>query len=179
MVIGNRPRGVACSRYRMCAAVAAGLVLLAGCSRGGPDSGSPSAGELPRTAQSPTAPLLADQNAAPCRSFNSGLASARTPLDAMRSEAVLLPFVDLIELSTRQTAQTAASAPDPVVADAMREVVGAIDDLDAQGRAALPAGADPTKTTVRLNPDRLGSALDGAARACASHLPVPVRPIGH
>lgn len=156
MSVGDRPLGAS---RRIVGPLAAAL-LLAACS----PTGARAQGPPPAAPGSAT-----DRSTSACGAFRAGLASARTPLDAMRSEAVLLPFVDLIELSTRQTAQAAASVPDPAVAAAMREVVGAIDDLDAQGRTALPPGADPARTTVRLRPERLANALDAADRACAPH----------
>lgn len=142
----------------------AGLALLAGCSAARPSA----AGPAPTTGGGRTP--AADPTPGLCRSYAATSAGARTPLDAMRTEAVLLPFVDLIELATRQTAAAASSATDARVSAAMREVVAAIDDVDAQGRARLPADADPARATVRLDPGRLAAALDGADRACAPHL---------
>ena len=144
-------------------AFALGAVLLAGCSPNAPST-SASASGVPAATQGP-------QDTEACRAVAADLASARTPLDAMRTEAVLLPFVDLIELSTRQSAQSATSASDPAVVGAMRELVAAIDDLDAQGKSRLASGADLAKTPVRLDPDRLAKALDGVEHACAVHLP--------
>jgi hypothetical protein len=173
MVPGNRSRSASCQAFGVLAGALVGLVLLAGCSGGAGGSAPPRAAGPP-TGEGPTAPTLADQNTQLCHGYAVASGSARTPLDAMRGEAVLLPFIDLIELSTEQAAQRASAAPDPAVAAAMREVVAAIDDLDAQGRARLPAGTDPSKTTVRLDPGRLAGALDGADRACVPHtVPLP------
>jgi hypothetical protein len=84
----------------------------------------------------------------------------------MRTEAVLVAAVDFIELGTNQIATRGSGARSPMIAAAMREVVAAQDDLDAQGRTKLPTGADLNTTTVMLNPDRLATALDAADLAC-------------
>jgi hypothetical protein len=104
-----------------------------------------------------------------CTGYASVARGARTPLDAMRAGPVLSPFVALIELAPRQVAEQGKAATDPAVAGALAELAGALDELDAQGRAALPPGADLTKTPVRLDPTRLAAALDGADRACAAY----------
>ncbi|WP_028932897.1 hypothetical protein [Pseudonocardia spinosispora] len=106
-------------------------------------------------------------NAPFCQTYTHAARGARTPIDAMRAQPVLVPFVALIELSARDAAQRASAAPDPAVAGAMREVVASLDDLDAQGQAGLPAGADLAQTPVKLDPTRLASALDTADRTCA------------
>jgi hypothetical protein len=85
----------------------------------------------------------------------------------MRTEAVLIPAVDFIELGTNQIATRGTGARTPTLAAAMREIVAAQEDLDAQGRSKLTAGADMNATTVMLNPGRLAAALDAADRACA------------
>ena len=105
-----------------------------------------------------------------CRTYQAAEPSARAPLDAMRTEAVLVPFIDYIELGTRQIAAGGATAKTREVAAAMRELTAAIDDVDAQGHRGLPPGADLSEKAVKLNPDRLAAALDGASRACAPSL---------
>lgn len=135
---------------RTCLVVGVGLVS-SGCS-------SP-------PAEDPAARAAA--NAPFCQTYTHASRGARTPIDAMRTQAVLVPFVALIELSARDAAQRASGAPDPAVAGAMREVVASLDDLDAQGQARLPAGADLAQTPVKLDPTRLVAALDAADRTCA------------
>lgn len=136
------------------------MMASAGCSTG------------PAPVAGPEARPDAVANVTLCQGYRHASASARTPLDAMGKQAVLLPFIDLIELATRQAAASASAAPDPSVAGAMRELVSAVDEVDAQGQAQLPPGADPGQVLVRLNPARLAGALDGADRACAPHAPV-------
>jgi hypothetical protein len=101
-----------------------------------------------------------------CRTYLAASADARAPLPAMRTEAVLVPTVDFIELGTNQIATKGAGARSPVIAAAMREVLAAQEDLDTQGHQKLPAGADLNTTTVMLNPERLSAALDAADLAC-------------
>ena len=128
----------------------------------------------PATPSTPPSPVAAppaptsDPDLALCRAYNSAAASARTPLDAMRTEAVLVPFVDYIELGSHEIAARAGAARTPEVAGALRELAAAQEDLDAQGRANLPPGADLAKATVRVNPGRLAAALDATDKACAA-----------
>jgi hypothetical protein len=115
---------------------------------------------------------------ASCREYSRNAASARTPIDAMRKQAVLPAFIDLIEVGPRQVADRASTVGEPSVASAMRELVSSIDDLDAQSRSRLPPGGDPAAITVRLDPNRLAAALDGADRACAPYVGRSVSPAG-
>jgi hypothetical protein len=147
--------------------VVAALIALAGCG----SVGHPVPGAGPTAAQS-------EQATASCQEYSRNAASARSPIDAMRKEAVLPAFIDLIEMGPRQVADRAGTVVEPSVATAMRELVGSIDDLDAQSRSRLPAGGDPAATTVRLDPTRLAEALDGADRACAPFLHRPVSSAG-
>lgn len=145
-------------------AVAAGSAL-AGCA-GGP--GQPSA---PQTRPSPSgvaAPGGApgDPDVALCQAYLAASGDAHAPLPAMRTEAVLVPAVDFIELGANQIATKGTKARSPIIAVAMREVDAAQEDLDAQGRAKLPANADLNSMTVLLNPDRLEAALNAADLAC-------------
>ncbi|HEY4006087.1 MAG TPA: hypothetical protein VGM60_13015 [Pseudonocardia sp.] len=134
-----------------------GVALLAGCA----------------TAPAGPSPQDSARNTALCKDYASTSGSARTPLDAMRTQAVLSPFVALIEVGTRQIAAQGTAAPDPEVAGSMKRLVDALDDLDRQGQANLPPGANLTETPVRLDPSRLATALDDTDRACARY---PARP---
>ena len=144
-------------------------LMLGGAVTGCSAQPGPRAAPAHAAARSPTqlgAPR-GNRDAALCRGYAAAAASARAPLDAMRTEAVLLPFIDLIELGTHQVAEQANAGASPGVAEAMREVVAAQDELDAQGHKNLRVGADLTTTVVRLNPDRLATALDAADQSCA------------
>ncbi len=120
--------------------------------------------------------MAADPTGAVCKAYAASASDARTPISAMREQAVLGPFIAVIELAPRQVAQQGASAGDPAVAAAMAELAAAIDGLDAQAKAALPPGADATATPVRIDPTRLAAALDAADKACASRTPTSVPP---
>jgi hypothetical protein len=163
----------ATARRRWSRVVAAGVLavtagsLIAGC------AGSP--GQQQGAPARPSPPTLAgpggtpgDPDVALCRGYLAASGDAHAPLSAMRTEAVLMPTVDFIELGANQMATRAAGARSPMIAAAMRQVVAAQEDLDAQGRTKLPAGTGLNATTVRLNPDRLATALDGADRACTA-----------
>jgi hypothetical protein len=85
----------------------------------------------------------------------------------MRTQPVLVAFIDFIELGTHETAAQANDSNSPAVARAMREVIQAQEDVDAQGQRNAPPGADLAETPVRLDPTRLTAALDAADQACA------------
>lgn len=133
-----------------------------------PRAGEPAAAPPPAPAPSSTVPApTPDQRI--CRAYAQAAPSARTPLDAMRTQAVLVPFINLIQLGTNQIAARAGDANSPAVAQAMRELVAAQEDIDRQGNDAL-RGADIAETPVRLDPTRLTAALDAADQACLPHL---------
>lgn len=151
-------------------AVTLGSVVV-GCSTRLP----PPSAATPPTAVTPPAPASsapaapnpgANPDVALCRRYLTAVPSARTPLDAMRTQAVLYPFIDIIELGTHEIATQGGQLSNPMLAQAMLEVVAAQEDLDAQGTQNLPAGASPNETPVRLNPERLATALDAAEQAC-------------
>ncbi|MGQ0480878.1 MAG: hypothetical protein ACT4O0_07625 [Pseudonocardia sp.] len=142
------------------AVVAAGGLAGCGESQPPPPAGAP-------FDAAPPPPPDPGRDAGYCREMTSALGSARSPIDAMRAQPVLGPFIALIELTPRLAAEKGSAAADPGVAAAMREVVAAVDDLDAQAARALPPGANPTETTVQLDPNRLAAALDSVERACA------------
>jgi len=144
--------------------VAAAVGLLAGCA--GQQATAPPPKPSPSGFAGPGG-AAGDPDVALCRAYLGASGDARAPLSPMRTEAVLVPTVDFIELGANQMATRGARAHSPLVAAAMREVVAAQEDLDIQGRARLPAGADLNGTTVMLNPDRLAAALNAADLACA------------
>lgn len=147
--------------------VAAALATVLASCGSSPRASEPSA--PPPPAASP-APALTAADHEICRAYAKSAPSARTPLDAMRTQAVLVPFIVLIQLGTNQIAARAGDANSPAIAAAMRELVAAQEDVDEQGRRVLPAGADIAETPVRLDPTRLTAALDAADRACAPAL---------
>ncbi len=145
---------------------------LAGC--GGSQPPVPGPGSVATSGapfdSAPPPPTDPGRDSAYCREMASALGSARSPIDAMRAQEVLGPFIALIELTPRLVAEKGSAAIDQAVATAMREVVAAVDDLDAQATWALPPGANPTETTVKLDPTRLAAALDAAELACTPYL---------
>ena len=146
-------------------AAAAGS-LLAGCAGGpGQQPTAPPARPSPSGVAGPSGGA-GDPDVALCRAYLGAAGDARAPLPAMRTEKVLVPTVDFIELGANQIATPGSGARSPVIAAAMRDVVAAQEDLDAQGHRQLPAGADLNSITVTLNPDRLAAALDAANLAC-------------
>jgi hypothetical protein len=130
--------------------------LLAGC---GGATGTPA------PAVSPTTPPVGS-DAAACRRHTDVVGSVRTLARMIEAQPVLPAAVALLLLSPREAYAT-PGVQDPALVAALAEVVAAIDDLDAQGKALLPPDANAAETTVQLDASRLLAALDAVDRLCA------------
>jgi hypothetical protein len=161
--------------------VAAALVaLLAGCA--GPDSAGPPAAApagsapapapaapptpAPPTPAPPTPEPGAGRDGAGCVGFARTVSTVRGIADALRQGPVLPAGVALFLLGPRAQA-AAPGVSDPQLAAARIELVAAIDDLDAQGRALLPPGGNATRDAVQLDPTRILAAAAELERLCA------------
>ena len=131
-------------------------VLLAGCG----DTTVP-----PAPAVSPTPPPVGS-DAAACRRHTDVVGHVRTLAGMIEAQPVLPAAVALLLLSPREAYAT-PGAQDPELVAALAEVVAAIDDLDAQGRALLPPDGNPAETAVQLDPTRVRAALDTVDLLCA------------
>lgn len=118
-----------------------------------PSAGSPSA--------APSGAL-----AAACTRYGTTHVIARQVADAAASP-ILASGPAFFLITLRQTATDAISSV-PASAAVFTELRNAIDDLNGQASKALPPGADGAKTLVKLQPARLGAALDAVDTLCAS-----------
>lgn len=158
-------------------AVAAGvLALLAGCSSGGgvsatPTSTStasptpPSSGSTSAAAATTASP---DPSKAACETYAAATGNPRQVVLSASTKPVLGPAVALVTISFRNTVASLAPPSDPQLSAAFAAVVAALDQLSQQLSAALPKGANPVSTPVKVDPSRLGKALDDADAVCSA-----------
>lgn len=154
-------------RFGLLALALAGA-LMSGCAAGGA-GGTPdvpaSASAAPSTTAPSTAPAAPD--AAACQRHAPAAAGIRKVIGAIEAGPVLPAGVALFLLAPRQ-AYAVPGVQDPELAATVAEVVAAIDDLDAQGKALLPPGGNATQDAVRLDPTRIRAALENLDRLCGS-----------
>ena len=129
--------------------------VLAGC------GGAP----VPPTPVATASPPSAEADAAACRRHTDVGGHVRTLAGKIDAQPVLPAAVALLLLSPREAYAT-PGAQDPALVAALAEVVAAIDDLDAQGKALVPPDGNPAETAVQLDPTRVRAALDGVDRLC-------------
>lgn len=149
--------------------VATGLVLaLAGC--GAPAPPAPAPAPAPTAAPSPGAPstgAAASPDDAACTN-DPGTADTIRGIAAVAQRQPVLPAaVALLLLDARQKT-SGAGLTDPVLIVAQAELLAAIDELDAQGKAGLPPGGNATKDKVKLDMTRALAAVAGVEKACAA-----------
>ena len=100
-----------------------------------------------------------------CTRYNSAHITARQVVTSA-ADPILASGPALFLINLRQTAADAVTSV-PESAAVFTELRDSIDDLNNQATAALPPGADGTKTLVTVKPARLGAALDAADKLCA------------
>ena len=135
--------------------------LLAGCGGGVAPAPPPAPTVAP-----PVAPA-AEADAVACQRHGPASESVRRVAGAIQAGPVLPAGVALFLIGPRE-AYTMQGVRDVELAAAMAEVVAAIDELDAQGKALLPAGGDAANDKVQLDATRVVAALDAVERACAT-----------
>jgi len=121
------------------------------------------------TTSAPAAPPATTQPsalAATCARYATAHDTARQVVRSAASP-VLAAAPAFVLIGLRQTAVDAINSVPPSAA-MFTELRDAIDDLNRQATAALPPGADGTKTLVTVQPARLGAALDGVDTLCAT-----------
>lgn len=86
---------------------------------------------------------------------------------AVEAGPVLPAGVALFLLDAR-TKAASTGISDPGLAAAQAELVAAIDDVDAQGKAAVPPGGNPAQNTVQLDIRRITAASAAVTVVCAA-----------
>lgn len=140
------------------------LALLAGCGAAAPQAPEPA----PATAQ-PAPTTDADRSAedAACLDSAKTAGTVRSIAAALQEGPVLPAGVALFLLDARVRAAR-PGIDDPALLAAQAELVAAIDDLDAQGRALLPPGGSPAQNRVQLDPTRIVAAITEIERVCGT-----------
>ncbi len=136
--------------------------LLAGC--GAPDPAPAPA--PPPSAAGPTAGAPTPEETV-CADYRTQDSVLRQTADAVERMAVLPAGLSLLLLNVRQVAQT-PGVEDVALAAAQLELVAAIDDLDAQGRALLGPDGNAATDAVRLDAQRIQAAVDEIERICGA-----------
>ena len=148
---------------RTASGLAAALVaaaLVAGCG-GGAEPAPPA----PPTASSAPSSAAAASDEQVCAAV-PGIIAAAEGIDGAVAEGPVLPAgVALLLVAPRQAAAS-ANVTDPELAAALAELVAAIDDLDAQARAALPEGGNAVENPVLVDADRLVAAAEAVQAEC-------------
>ena len=148
-------------------AAAAGALVLAGCGTPAPAPTAPAP-----TAPAPTAPAPTPAGRAPeevvCAEYRTDDSVLRRTADAVARMPVLPAGVNLVLLNTRMIAQT-PGVQDPELVAAQAELVAAIDDLDAQGRALVGPEGSAVTDAVQFDAARITAAVTEIERVCARY----------
>ncbi|MGH3611992.1 MAG: hypothetical protein ACRDRK_05155 [Pseudonocardia sp.] len=135
-------------------------VLLVGCGDAPAPAPPPPAPVVPTFA--PTAP--ADPDTTVCLRHAATVEVVRNEIQAYEAGPVAVIRPALVLLAARQ-AYAVLGVQDRERALAVAEVINAIDDLDAQGKALVPPGGSELDL-VQLDPTRIRAALDALDRIC-------------
>jgi hypothetical protein len=153
-------------RTRNALAAATLLGVLAGCAGPAAAPAPPVPAPAPSAPAAPSSPGPSGDQAV-CAAHSETADTVRNlVVPAMRSGPILPRAAAFLLLNSRNRAAT-PGVEDPALAAAQAELVAAIDDVDAQGRAGLPPGGDPGTTPVQLDPTRLVAAVEAVEKACA------------
>ncbi|QJY49426.1 hypothetical protein [Pseudonocardia broussonetiae] len=145
------------------AAALAALAVLAGCGTEPapappPATSAPAPGAAP--AQTPEEVVCAD--------YTDSQSVVRQTAEAIERMPVLPAGVAVLLLGARQVAATTSGVADPEIVAAQTELVAAIDDLDAQGRALLGPDGNAAQDAVRIDAARILAAVTEIERACGA-----------
>jgi hypothetical protein len=149
--------------WLLAALVVSGLV--GGCSNEPAAAPAVPAAPAPALPSAPALPTAAGPDQAACADYANTVNTVRGIASALQNGPVLPAGVALFLLDAR-TRASAPGASDPALAAAQAELVAAIDDLDAQGRDLLPAGGNPARDAVQLDPTRILAAVGTIERLC-------------
>ena len=145
--------------------IIATVLLAAGCA--GPSPAAPAPAPAPVTSAPATSAPAVDGNAAACAGAPGTATTVRMIADTVNKGPVLPAAVALFLLDARQKA-AAGGVTDPALQAAQQQMVAAIDDLDAQGKAKLPPGGNPASDTVALDMTKSLAATEAVRKACAA-----------
>jgi hypothetical protein len=103
-----------------------------------------------------------------CAEYRTDDSVLRRTADAVARMPVLPAGVNLVLLNTRMIAQT-PGVQDPELVAAQAELVAAIDDLDAQGRALVGPEGSAVTDAVQFDAARITAAVTEIERVCARY----------
>lgn len=142
------------------ASTLAALGVLAGCSTAAP-------APAPTTAPAPASAAPATAEDVVCSDYTDSQSVVRQAADAMTRMPVLPAGVAVLLLGAREVATT-GGVEDPEIVAAQTELVAAIDDLDAQGRALLGPDGNAAQDAVQLDATRIIAAVTEIERVCGA-----------
>ena len=151
-------------RARIAAALVP-LAVLAGCG-GAPGPATPTASPVPLPPSSSPAPAVSPEERV-CSEYGDDQSIVRRIANTLAQQPVLPAAIAIVLLDSRGIATT-PGVTDPELLAAQMELIGAIDDLDAQGRALLPPGGNPAQDVVQLDGERILAAVTEIERVCAA-----------
>jgi glucose/arabinose dehydrogenase len=147
------------------AAALAALTVLAGC--GGDPAPAPPPATAPAPAPAPSAAPAQTPEDVVCADYTDTQSVVRQTAEAIEEMPVLPAGVAVLLLGARQVATT-SGVTDPEIRAAQTELVAAIDDLDAQGRALLGPDGNAAQDAVRIDAARILAAVTEIERVCAA-----------
>lgn len=148
------------------AAALAALAVLAGC--GTEPAPAPAPPPATSTAPAPGAAPAQTPEEVVCADYTDTQSVVRQTAEAIERMPVLPAGVAVLLLGARQVAATTSGVADPEIVAAQTELVAAIDDLDAQGRALLGPDGNAAQDAVRIDAARLLAAVTEMERACGA-----------
>lgn len=151
-------------RARIAAALVP-LAVLAGCG-GGSGPADPTVSPVPLPPSSAPAEPAASPEDRVCSEYGDDQSIVRRIADTLAQQPVLPAAIAIVLLDSRGIATT-PGVTDPEILAAQQELIAAIDDLDAQGRALLPPGGNPAQDVVQLDAERILAAVTEIERVCA------------
>ncbi|MFC4950217.1 hypothetical protein [Pseudonocardia sp. GCM10023141] len=151
------------------------IVLLAGAVvLGGAACSAPAPQPAPAPPPTAAAPVTPAPATGPTRATDQAACSAHiataTAVNGIAKAAQAAPILPAAVALFLLDARSKAAQPmlDPTLAAAQSELVAAVDDLDAQGKAALPPGGNPAQDPVHLDMSRITAAVAAVGKACTA-----------
>lgn len=150
------------------AGLCVGVLVLAGCTSSGADTGTTSSAPSTTSATGTATGTVTDSATQACTAYAGSTGGPRQVVLTASTKPVLGPGVALLAINFRNTVAALDVPTDPQLAAAFAEDVAAIDQLTQQLADGLPQGADATKTPVEVDPTRLAQALDATDTLCSA-----------